>query len=124
MFECPNCGEKTIKKWTKFCMGPIRSTRCSHCGVKLSVPYKSLYIISALLILIYASPRLGIRGISHLILMSFYGFIGTYGYYKFVPLIVKLEEGDAGYKEQRRNNTFHGLAYFVVTFGAMIALTI
>ncbi len=124
MFECPNCKEKTIKKWSKFCLGPVRSIKCDCCGKKISIPYKSLYFMALYLVFVFATPRL--------IEVSYYYFativvltaLVTYLFYRFIPLIVKLEEDDIGYRTQKRNNTLIGISYFVISFGALIILAV
>ena len=124
MFECPNCKEKTIKKWSKFCLGPVRSVRCDSCGKKVSIPYKSLYFMAAYLIFIFAIPRLIEFNHYLFIAIIIVTVLVSYLLYKYVPLIVKFEEEDIGYKIQKRNNTLIGISYFIITFGALIILAV
>jgi len=80
--------------------------------------------MAAYLIFIFAIPRLIEFNHYLFIAIIIVTVLVSYLLYKYVPLIVKFEEEDIGYKIQKRNNTLIGISYFIITFGALIILAV
>lgn len=38
-YSCPSCGKPAFSYWQKHFLGPARSTKCSLCGARVSVPW-------------------------------------------------------------------------------------
>lgn len=120
MLECPNCHEKTIPKSKRFWIGPIRSIRCDNCDAKVSIPYSSLFYITIYLLLMIVFPRLGISPYITIALTIITCVAFLFLHYKFVPLIIKYQKGDEGYRKQKISNTILGIIYLLVSFGIIL----
>jgi len=117
MFKCPNCYQYTINKSSKFWIGPIRSIKCSNCNAKVSVPFMSLFLTTIYILMMYFIPRLDLKLVYIISILTVTCISYIYLFYKFVPLEVKLKKEDKRYKTQKNKNILILIGYFVITFG-------
>ncbi len=123
MFKCPNCKNKSISKWSKFFLGPIRSIKCSQCGCRISIPYKSLYWMILYIIFAFVMLKSIIINQYKILVFILLTTIVIYLFYRFIPLVVKLERKDTEYKVQKRNNLLIGISCFLFTFLSIFIIT-
>ena len=86
---CPNCGQETIKRSTKFWMGPARSTVCSHCHANISIPITSLFILTLFMFLILTLSTSITSGYIWLIGVIVLTVLYSIAFYYLVPLQTK-----------------------------------
>jgi len=85
MLECPNCKEKSIKKSTKFWLGPAKKTVCSNCKSCLSISWWSLVIF--IMLIVFGMIIGGYIGLESLFVRVFVGIVlFSYIQYKLIPL--------------------------------------
>jgi len=115
MFKCPNCDEKTISNYSKLLIGPVRSVSCKKCNASISIPYISLFFTVIYFVMILLVTKLNMFWMNQISILISSCVVFIYLHYRFVPLIIKLDNNDDGYKKQKNKNMVISIGYFVVS---------
>jgi hypothetical protein len=114
---------ETIKKSIKFWMGPIRSTTCSNCEAKISIPYLSLFSITVFMlffsIVMNTDTFIWLKVVSGFILSVIY----IYAFYKLTPLIVKSRVGEKKKVLYHLKNGVIMVVYFILTMALFMSIS-
>ncbi|MCH4887852.1 hypothetical protein EZV73_09725 [Acidaminobacter sp. JC074] len=104
MHKCPKCGHESFSKSIKLSHGPALSKECENCHAQVSVPYWSALIMPLTLTKLFILNRLHLPRWLRLPIPILAFTFALFVYYKYVPLIVKLQEGEEGYMRQKIAN--------------------